>query len=104
MAWVRVYGSQLTGVGRQEPHPLRMISGRDCAPRGPGSYSGCVSRKGMTLVPGAFLNPAYILLCLAAGVVGYLIAFSSGQMFREGLFQFMTSFSCLLYTSQSPRD
>jgi hypothetical protein len=47
--------------------------------------------------PGAFTNPAYILLCLAAGVVGYLIAFSSGQLFREGLFQFMTSFSLPWY-------
>jgi uncharacterized membrane protein YeiH len=37
------------------------------------------------------------LLCLAAGVVGYLIAFSSGQLFREGLFQFMTSFSLPWY-------
>ena len=27
--------------------------------------------------------------CLAAGIVGYLIAFGSGQLFREGLFQFM---------------
>jgi len=44
-------------------------------------------------IPGALLNPACILLCLAAGVVGYLIAFGSGQLFREGLFQFMTSFS-----------
>lgn len=43
--------------------------------------------------PGAFLNPAYILLCLAAGVVGYRIAFAAGELFREGVFQFMTSFS-----------
>ena len=48
-------------------------------------------------IPGAFTNPAYILLCLAAGVVGYLIAFGSGQLFREGLFQFMTSFSLPWY-------
>src|SRR5512132_1887007 len=48
-------------------------------------------------VPSALLNPAYITLCLAAGVVGYLIAYSSGQLFREGLFQFMTSFSLPWY-------
>ena len=48
-------------------------------------------------VPGSFTNPAYILLCLAAGVVGYLIAFASGQLFREGLFQFVTSFSLPWY-------
>src|SRR5512132_2349194 len=48
-------------------------------------------------VPSALLNPAYITFCLAAGVVGYLIAYSSGQLFREGLFQFMTSFSLPWY-------
>ena len=48
-------------------------------------------------VPAALTNPAYITLCLAAGVVGYLIAYDSGQLFREGLFQFMTSFSLPWY-------
>lgn len=48
-------------------------------------------------VPAAITNPAYITLCLAAGVLGYLIAYSSGQLFREGLFQFMTSFSLPWY-------
>ena len=48
-------------------------------------------------VPAAITNPAYITFCLAAGVVGYLIAYSSGQLFREGLFQFMTSFSLPWY-------
>ena len=53
-----------------------------------GGIGGGVTRDViLNKVPGAFLNPAYILLCLAAGVVGYLIAFSSGQLFREGLFQ-----------------
>jgi len=31
------------------------------------------------------------------GVLGYLLAYASGQMFREGLFQFMTSFSLPWY-------
>ena len=63
-----------------------------------GGIGGGVTRDViLNKVPGAFLNPAYILLCLAAGVVGYLIAFSSGQLFREGLFQFMTSFSLPWY-------
>jgi uncharacterized membrane protein YeiH len=44
-------------------------------------------------VPGAFTNPAYVTLCFAFGVVGYLIAYTSGQLFREGIFQLMTSFS-----------
>jgi uncharacterized membrane protein YeiH len=59
-----------------------------------GGIGGGVTRDViLNKIPGAFLNPAYILLCLAAGVVGYCIAFSSGQLFREGLFQLMTSFS-----------
>ena len=63
-----------------------------------GGIGGGVTRDViLNKVPGAFTNPAYILLCLAAGVVGYLIAFSSGQLFREGLFQFMTSFSLPWY-------
>lgn len=48
-------------------------------------------------IPSALTNPAYILLCLVAGIVGYKLAFAKGQMFREGLFQFMTSFSLPLY-------
>ena len=48
-------------------------------------------------VPSALTNPAYITLCLAAGTVGYLVAYKGGQLFREGLFQFMTSFSLPWY-------
>lgn len=48
-------------------------------------------------VPSAFTNPAYIILCLLAGVIGYLVAYTGGQLFREGLFQFMTSFSLPWY-------
>ena len=33
----------------------------------------------------------------ASGLIGYLIAFKGGQLFREGLFQFMTSFSLPWY-------
>ena len=63
-----------------------------------GGIGGGVTRDVLlNRIPGAFLNPAYILLCLAAGVIGYLIAFSSGQLFREGLFQFMTAFSLPWY-------
>jgi uncharacterized membrane protein YeiH len=63
-----------------------------------GGIGGGVTRDMiLNKVPSAFTNPAYILLCLAAGIVGYLIAFSSGQLFREGLFQFMTSFSLPWY-------
>ncbi len=48
-------------------------------------------------IPGALTNPAYIAVCLIAGVIGYSLAYDSGQLFREGLFQFMTSFSLPLY-------
>ena len=48
-------------------------------------------------VPSALTNPAYILLSLFFGVVGYLLAYTRGQLFREGLFQFMTSFSLPWY-------
>jgi uncharacterized membrane protein YeiH len=48
-------------------------------------------------VPAALTNPAYILLCLVFGMVGYSIAYAEGQLFREGLFQFMTSFSLPWY-------
>ena len=48
-------------------------------------------------VPSALTNPAYILLCLFFGIVGYRLAYTGGQLFREGLFQFMTSFSLPWY-------
>lgn len=48
-------------------------------------------------VPAALTNPAYITVALAAAVVGYLLAYQGGQLFREGLFQFMTSFSLPWY-------
>jgi uncharacterized membrane protein YeiH len=44
-------------------------------------------------VPSAITNPAYITLALAFGILGYSLAYAKGQLFREGLFQFMTSFS-----------
>lgn len=48
-------------------------------------------------IPGALTNPAYIALCLAAGIIGYSLACDSGQLFRKGPLQFMTSFSLPLY-------
>ena len=63
-----------------------------------GGLGGGISRDVLLgNVPSALTNPAYITLCLAAGVVGYLIAYGAGQLFREGLFQFMTSFSLPWY-------
>ena len=48
-------------------------------------------------VPSALTNPAYITLALAFGLLGYSLAYAKGQLFREGLFQFMTSFSLPWY-------
>jgi uncharacterized membrane protein YeiH len=63
-----------------------------------GGIGGGVTRDVLVSeVPAALTNPAYIALCLAAGAVGYYLAYSKGQLFREGLFQFMTSFSLPWY-------
>ena len=48
-------------------------------------------------VPAALTNPAYITLCLGFGVIGYSVAYAQGQLFREGIFQFMTSFSLVWF-------
>ncbi len=63
-----------------------------------GGIGGGVSRDILAGQPVAALtNPAYILLCLVAGVIGYFVAYKQGQIFREGLFQFMTAFSLPWY-------
>ena len=63
-----------------------------------GGIGGGVTRDVLVnKIPGALTNPAYISLCLLAGVIGYYLAFGEGQLFREGLFQFMTSFSLPWY-------
>ena len=63
-----------------------------------GGIGGGVTRDViLNKVPGAFTNPAYITLSVAFGVIGYKLAFAKGQLFREGLFQFMTSFSLPWY-------
>ena len=40
---------------------------------------------------------AYITLALAFGLPGYSLAYAKGQLFREGIFQFVTSFSLPWY-------
>jgi uncharacterized membrane protein YeiH len=63
-----------------------------------GGLGGGITRDVMlNKVPGAITNPAYLTLALAFGVIGYKLAFAKGQLFREGLFQFMTSFSLVWY-------
>jgi uncharacterized membrane protein YeiH len=53
--------------------------------------------------PGALTNPAYITVAVICGIIGYLLAYRQGQMFREGLLQFMTSFRCRCMPSSAPR-
>jgi uncharacterized membrane protein YeiH len=48
-------------------------------------------------VPVALTNPAYITVCIFAGILGYRITYAAGQLFREGLFELVTSFSLVLY-------
>jgi uncharacterized membrane protein YeiH len=63
-----------------------------------GGIGGGVTRDVLlNKVPSALTNPWYITLCLLFGVVGYRVAYAKGQLFREGLFQFMTSFSLPWY-------
>jgi uncharacterized membrane protein YeiH len=63
-----------------------------------GGLGGGITRDVMLGdVPAALTNPAYITLALTFGTLGYLLAYAKGQLFREGLFQFMTSFSLPWY-------
>lgn len=63
-----------------------------------GGLGGGITRDVLVgQIPSALTNPAYITVALVAGAIGYLVAYSGGQLFREGLFQFMTSFSLPWY-------
>lgn len=59
-----------------------------------GGVTGSVTRDLLVNeIPAPMTNPAYITLSLIAGILGYLIAFKTGELFREGLFEFVTSAS-----------
>ncbi len=63
-----------------------------------GGVGGGITRDVLlNKVPSALTNPAYLALCVVFGIVGYLVAFGHGQLFREGLFQFATAFSLPWY-------
>jgi uncharacterized membrane protein YeiH len=63
-----------------------------------GGIGGGVTRDMMVdEVPSALINPAYLLLTVSAGIIGYLVAFGPGQKFRMGWFQLMTAFSLPWY-------
>jgi uncharacterized membrane protein YeiH len=64
-----------------------------------GGIGGGVARDLLVgqLPPDAFTNSSFLVLCVLAGIAGYLLAYDKGQLFREGLFQFATSFSLPWY-------
>ena len=63
-----------------------------------GGIGGGITRDVLVSdVPVALTNPAYITVCLVAGIVGYRITYARGQLFRKGLFELVTSFSLVLY-------
>src|SRR5262249_41461055 len=63
-----------------------------------GGLGGGITRDVMVgEVPSAITNPAYIVLALGFGALGYFLAYGEGQLFREGFFQFMTAFSLPWY-------
>ena len=63
-----------------------------------GGLGGGITRDVMVAeVPAALTNPAYITLALGFGLLGYFLAYGPGQLFREGVFQFMTAFSLPWY-------
>jgi uncharacterized membrane protein YeiH len=65
-----------------------------------GGIGGGVSRDVLlNKIPGALTNPWYLFLCVLAAIVGMLIAFKSGQKFRETFYQFMTAFSLPWYAA-----
>jgi len=66
-----------------------------------GGIGGGVTRDILlNKIPGAMTNPWYLILCLAAGVVGIVLgnrAYIQSQKFHDRLFSFMTSFSLPWY-------
>lgn len=63
-----------------------------------GGIGGGIARDVLlNTVPSPLLNPAYIVLAVAAGLVGYFIAFDSGQRFRSGTFEIVSAFALPWY-------
>src|SRR5512132_4119308 len=63
-----------------------------------GGLGGGITRDVLVgQIPAAISNPAYITLAVAFGALGYFLAYGEGELFREGLFQFMTAFSLPWY-------
>jgi uncharacterized membrane protein YeiH len=50
-------------------------------------------------VPGAFENPAFIILSVLAGIAALLLHYFAGEQFQHGTLQFMTAFSLPWYAT-----
>ncbi len=62
-----------------------------------GIGGGIVRDVLLNRVPSPLVNPWYLIGCMAAAVLAILVDFNSAQRFKDGLFQFMTSFSLPWY-------
>ena len=62
-----------------------------------GIAGGVVRDLLLNKIPAAFVNPWYLIVCLAAGLLGLVIGARSEERFKDGLFQFMTAFSLPWY-------
>src|SRR5262245_22382722 len=51
-------------------------------------------------IPGALEKPAYISLCIAAGIAALLLNYFVGARFQHGFLQFLTAFSLPWYATQ----
>jgi uncharacterized membrane protein YeiH len=54
----------------------------------------------LNTIPGALKNPAYIILCIAAGITGLLLNYFAGARLQHGFLQFLTAFSLPWYATQ----
>jgi uncharacterized membrane protein YeiH len=65
-----------------------------------GGIGGGVTRDILlNKVPGALVNPWYLIVCLLAGFVGLRTSYKGGQRFRESWYQFQTAFSLPWYAA-----
>jgi len=65
-----------------------------------GGLAGGISRDILlNKVPAALLNPWYVIVSIGAAVLALAIDYYSGQRFREGLYQFVTSLSLPWYAA-----
>jgi uncharacterized membrane protein YeiH len=62
-----------------------------------GIGGGIVRDVLLNKLPGPLINPWYLILCFLAAYLAIFIDFTSAQKFKDGLFQFMTSFTLPWY-------